>query len=310
MMNRRDFLKGASVATAAGLAGCIGEFGEQPYVDGTVKMLMSPTEPQEQMRAQYDPVGERIGSHVEADVDVEMQYAANYAATLEAMNSGTGDIAETGPFAAALAVDTEKAEVLLQRKGYGSWTYHSVIVTREDSDVESLEDLQGEKIAFADPLSASGSLFPLFMLKKAGLSIPDQPGSPEGADFEPTWSGHATALESLQNEQAVAAGVGRFIAWDYETSDYVEGVRELGHEDGLPRAPIVVSPELDDSEKETLKTAFTEADDGIYYGADGEEGTEDDLWFDGVRESDASTYDYVVEVANELGYGEEIFENQ
>lgn len=310
MMDRRDFLKGASVATAAGLAGCIGEFGDQPYVDGTVKMLMSPTEPQEQMRAQYDPVGERLGNHVEADVDVEMQYAANYAATLEAMNSGTGDLAETGPFAAALAVDTEKAEILLQRKGYGSWTYHSVIVTREDSDIQSLEDLEGEKVALADPLSASGSLFPLFMLKDAGLSIPDQPGSPAGADFEPTWSSHATALESLQNEQAVAAGVGRFITWDYGAEDYIEGIREVGHEDGLPRAPVVVSPELADEEKETLKTAFTEADESIYHGADGEPDTEDDLWFDGVRAADASDYDYVVDVANELGYGEDIFQNQ
>jgi phosphonate transport system substrate-binding protein len=308
-MDRREFLKGASAATtAAGLAGCIGQFGSQPYVDGTVKMLMSPTEPQEQMRAQYEPIGERLDEHVDDVDEVEMQYAANYAATLEAMNSGTGDLAETGPFAAALAVDTDKAEILLQRKGFGTWTYHSVIVTREDSDIQSLTDLEGEKIAFADPLSASGSLFPLFMLKKAGLSIPDQPGSPEGADFEPTWSGHSTAAEALKNEQAAAAGVGRFIVWDYGADDYAEGYREIGHESDLPRAPIVVSPELADDEKNQLKTAFTEADDDIYWGADGEKDTDDDLWFNGVREADASTYDYVVEVANKLGYGEEIFE--
>lgn len=308
-MDRRTFLSGAGTVTATGIAGCIGEFSSQPFVDGTVKMLMSPTEPQDQMRAQYEPIGERLDSHIDDVDDVELQYAANYAATLEAMNSGTGDLAETGPFAAALGVDTDKADILLQRRAFGSWTYHSVIVTREDSDVESLTDLEGETIAFADPLSASGSLYPMYMLQQAGLSIPNEPGSPEGADFDPNWSGHSTAREALENEQAAAAGVGRFIVWNHDAGDYVEGIRELDHEGDLPRAPIVVSPELSDDETEQIKTAFTEAEDSIYWGADGEEGTDDDLWFDGVREADADTYQPVVDVANELGYGEEIFED-
>ena len=312
MPNRRSFLKRAGVAGSialTGLAGCIGEFGEQPYVDGKIKFLMSPTEPQDQMQAQYDPIGERLNTYID-DVDtVDMQYAANYSATLEAMKSGTGDVAETGPFAAALGVDTNKAEILLQRHGYGSWTYHSVIVTREGSDIESLTDLEGKKIAFADPLSASGSLYPLYMLKDAGLSVPDQPGSPEGADFEPTWSAHSNAFQAMMNEQADAAGVGRFITWNYDTSDYKEGVKEVAIESGIPRAPIVVSPELADEEQEKIRKAFTEAGDSLYYGADGEEGTDDDLWFDGVQPADASTYQPVVDVANTLGYGEEIFQN-
>jgi len=309
MIDRRDFLKGASAATAAaGLAGCIGEFGSQPYVDGKIKMLMSPTEPQEQMRAQYDPIGERLNGYIDSVDDVEMQYAANYAATLEAMNSGTGDLAETGPFAAALGVKTGKAEIILQRHGYGSWTYHSVIVTKEDSDISKPQDLEGKKVAFADTLSASGSLYPLFMLKQAGLSIPDTPGSPKGADFDPTWSSHSKAFEAVMSGQADAAGVGRFITWSYENSDYKEGVKEVDKRSEIPRAPIVVSPELAEEEKTKIRKSFTEAGDDIYLGADGEADTDDDLWFDGVREADKSTYQPVVDVANELGYGEEIFE--
>ncbi len=312
MATRRHFLKTAGVlgtAGLSGLAGCIGEFGEQPYVDGKIKFLMSPTEPQEQMQAQYDPIGERLNNYIEEVDEIEMQYAANYSATLEAMNSGTGDVAETGPFAAALGVDTEKAAILLQRKGFGTWTYFSVIVTREDSDVEELSDLEGHDVAFADPLSASGSLYPLYMLKEAGLSIPDQPGSPEGANFNPTWSSHSEAVTALENDQADAAGVGRFIVWDYEASDYTEGIREVAIESDIPRAPIVVSPELSDEETTKIQEAFTQASDSLYYGADGEEGTDDDLWFDGVREADADTYQPVVDVANSLGYGEEIFQS-
>ena len=317
MANRRAFLKSAAATSllgATGLSGCIGQFGEQPYGDGEIRFLMSPTEPQDQMRAQYTPVKERLQSY--ADVDsVSMKYAADYAATLSALDSGTADIAETGPFAAALGVKTEKVEIILQRYGYGGWTYTSNIVTRQDSDLEKLSDLEGKTIALAAPLSASGSLYPLYMLKKAGLSIPEEPGSPAGADFEPQWSNHAAAKEALMSGQADAAGVGYFIVAG-EESKYAEGIRPLKVHDGLPRAPIIVSPGLSDEEKTTLTEAFTKAPQKMYLGADGKpyddskEGmVDDDLWFSKVRKADVDTYQPVIDLANELGYGEDVFKS-
>ena len=308
-MDRRNFLKAAGAAGAAGLtAGCLGQFGSQPYVDGDVRFLMSPTEPQDQMTAQYEPVQERLAETIDAVDEIDIKYAANYAAALNALDSGTADVAETGPFAAALGVNSEKADIILQREAYGVWTYKSVIVTREDSDIESLSDLEGETVAFADALSASGSLYPLWMLKDAGLEIPDEPGSTAGANFDPNWSSHASAMEALRNEQAAAAGVGYFITSGDE-SEYAEGIREVASEDGIPRAPIVVSPKLSDDEKDTITEAFTEAPDEMYYGADGEEGTDDDIWFDGVRERGVDTYQPVIDIANELGYSEDVFDD-
>lgn len=308
-MDRRNFLKAAGAAGAAGLtAGCLGQFGSQPYVDGDVRFLMSPTEPQDQMTAQYEPVQSRLEETIDEVDEVDIKYAANYAATLNALDSGTADVAETGPFAAALGVNSDKADIILQRKAFGGWTYKSVIVTREDSDIESLTDLEGETVAFADALSASGSLYPLWMLKDAGLEIPDEPGSPAGANFDPNWSSHASAMEALRNEQAAAAGVGYFIASGDE-SEYAEGIQEVSAEDGIPRAPIVVSPKLSDEEKDTITTAFTEAPDEMYHGADGEEGTDDDIWFSGVRERGVDTYQPVIDVAQELGYSEDVFDD-
>jgi phosphonate transport system substrate-binding protein len=307
MTQRRTFLKTAGVAGAAVMtAGCIGEFGSQPYNDGAVDFLMSPTEPQDQMSAQYEPIQEQLSSEIDAADDVTMEFAADYSATLNALGSATGDIAETGPFAAALGVETEKVEVALQRKGYGSWTYVSNIVTREDSDIESLGDLEGKTIAFADALSASGSLYPIGMLKQAGLSAPNEPGSKDGADYNPQWSSHAAAKEALVSGQADAAGCGYFIVRG-EDSEYTEGIRPVEKEEGIPRAPIVLSPQLSEEEKTALVDVFKNAPDSMYYGGDGEKGTEDDLWFNAVREADADTYQPVVDVANELGYGAEIF---
>ena len=327
MTKRRTFIKSAGALGTAGLiAGCLGGGGggddttegdggtdsgsdDQPFVDGKLKMLMSPTEPQEQMRAQYAPIGDRLEEYVESvDGNVELQYARNYAAALTALGSGTADVAETGPFAAALGVKDDSAEVILQRKGYGSWTYSSVFVTREEmsDEISSLSDVEGKKVAFADPLSASGSLYPLAMLKEAGLSVPDSPGTPAGADFEPTWSSHATAFQTVMQGNADIAGVGRFITLN-EAREYKDGVVEVKREKGIPRAPIVVSPKLSDDEQETIRKAFTEAGKSLYDGEDGEAGTDDDLWFSDVRQADVEAYQPVIDKAETLGYGAEIF---
>jgi phosphonate transport system substrate-binding protein len=332
---RRKYLKRlGAVGAAAALAGCGGGDSDDtetsggnddgtddtptdtaqptetptPYVDGEIKFLLSPTEPQDQLRAQYTPIRNRIDEHVDAVDTVEMQYANNYSATLTALSSGTGDIAETGPFAAALGVAQDNAEVLLQRYGYGSWTYTSVVVTRPDTDIEDLTDLEGKTVAFADPLSASGSLYPMGMIKDAGLSVPDEPGSPGGADFDPAWSSHASAKSALDSGQADAAGVGYFIVADDAREGYVDGIEEVARDDGIPRAPIMVSPQLTAEEKTTLREAFTDASNDIYHGEDGEEGTEDDLWFNDVRTADEETYQPVVDKAQSLGYGQEVFE--
>ncbi|MFC4358260.1 phosphate/phosphite/phosphonate ABC transporter substrate-binding protein [Halobium salinum] len=308
MANRRNFIKAAGVAGTlgiTGLSGCIGSFGSQPYGDGTVNFMMSPSEPQDYMMQQYRPYGEYLDEQIE-DASVELQYAADYTAVLQGLGSGTADIAETGPFAAALGVKDDKAEIALQRHAYGSWTYESVIVTQEDSDIEELADLEGKKVGFADMASASGSLYPLYMLKQAGLNIGEAPTSDSGADFTGTWSGHAEAFSALESGQVDAAGVGNFITQGDD--GLKDGFRYVEKTEGIPRAPMVVSPELSDEEKQNVVNALKGAPEKAYLGANGksndetgESGTEDDLWFDDVRPADLETYQPVIDVANELG---------
>ncbi|WP_435347881.1 substrate-binding domain-containing protein [Haloarchaeobius sp. HRN-SO-5] len=321
MESRRSFLKAAGAATTVGMvgsAGCLGSFGDQPYGDGSVQFMMSPTEPQNYMKKQYGPYRDYLSEQLGSDVDVELQYASNYSAVLQGLGSGSADIAETGPFAAALGVKAEKAEIALQRHAFGSWEYTSVIVTKEGSGIEELADLEGKTIGFADMTSASGSLYPLYMLQDAGLEIGEAPVSDNGADFTGSWTGHAEAFTALQDGQVDAAGVGKFITQG--DNGYAEGITPIADykEDygkGIPRAPMVVSPELSDSETEDMVTALKDAPDDVYLGANGkpnsetsEDGTEDDLWFDGVRPADLETYQPVIEVANDLGLSTDLLD--
>ncbi|MDR9411241.1 MAG: phosphate/phosphite/phosphonate ABC transporter substrate-binding protein [Haloferacaceae archaeon] len=296
MMQRREFVQLGGAATIVGLAGCTGG-SREPYINGEVEFAMNPTEPQDEMEAQYDPLAEVLGAA--AGVPATTTYARNYSAILQGLGSGTVDMADTGPFAAALGVNAGQAEIALQRKAYGSFTYASVIVTREDSDIDSLSDLAGRTVGFADRLSASGALFPLFMLKQAGLSIGGLPSEDGGSDFTPTFSSHGAAFEQLEAGQVDAAGVGKFIT--VGDDGVKSGFRYVKEYDGIPEAPIVTSPMLTSEEKQTLTTAIVDAPASMYHGADGTPDTDDDLWFDDVREAGLDTYQPVIDVALELG---------
>jgi phosphonate transport system substrate-binding protein len=328
MANRRDFLKTAGVAGTIGIAGCLGggdsgtstseptegsdgsmdetdtetetDSSEPAFGNGELNFLMSPSEPQDQMEAQYAPLKQYLTENVHDPTS--LRYARNYSAVLQALGSGTGDVAETGPFAAALGVNADKCAIALQRKGYGSWDYASVLATREDSDIESLADVEGATVAFADRLSASGALFPLYMLKQEGLSIGELPtGADDAADFDASFAGgHSSAFAALEAGQVDVAGVGKFITLD-ENRELKDGFRYVKQYEGIPRAPMVVSPQLSDEERSSVVDSLVEAPDSMYLGADGEADTDDDLWFSDLRPADKETYQPVIDVAKDLG---------
>jgi phosphonate transport system substrate-binding protein len=286
--------------------------------DEEINFNLSPSVPQEDLNVQYAPLRDHLESYVEENYDVpdnleaRMNIGSNYSAVIQALGQGTADIAETGPFAAAVGVETDNLEVVIQRFGYGTWTYKSIIAVRNGSDISGVSDLDGRRVAFSDPLSTSGFLFPAAAMKEAGIDIGNLPeGNGSQASFEPVFAGgHVQSYTLLEQEQVDAAGMGGFVR-DTKTGPTPDAFQEVAttlHEDeGLPRAPIVVSSELPDASKEAIKQAFLDAPDEVYRGSDGEDGTDDDLWFGDVREADVDDYQSVVETAETLGVGPDFF---
>lgn len=348
MERRRQFLKVAGAASIVGLAGCSGggdgsdgsdggdgmdgddgsdgddsmDGGDSQMTfggDGEINVGLSPSVPQEDLEVQYAPLLDHVESYLPENYEVpdglsvEANVGSNYSAVIQSLGQGTTDLAETGPFAAGLGVMTDNAEIILQRYGYGGWTYKSIIATPNDSDITELSDLSGATVAFSDRLSTSGALYPLYsMSDQGGLDVGDLPeGDGSQAEFDARFAGgHVGSYTLLEQGQVDAAAMGGFVR-DTKTGptpDEWQDVATTLHEDeGLPRAPMVVSPELSDEAKSAIQEAFLEAPDSIYYGSDGEEGTDDDLWFSRVREASQEDYQSVIDVADELGIGTDIF---
>ncbi|MFC6975271.1 phosphate/phosphite/phosphonate ABC transporter substrate-binding protein [Halomicroarcula sp. GCM10025709] len=281
---------------------------------------LSPSVPQEDLYVQYAPLRDHLEEYITNNFDVpdaldaQMNVGSNYSAVIQALGQGTADLAETGPFAAAIGYQTDNSDIILQRYGYGGWTYKSIIATRNDSDISEVADLEGRSVAFSDPLSTSGFLYPTAAIQDAGIDVGNLPeGNGSQASFDPTFAGgHVQSYTLLEQGQVDAAAMGGFVR-DTKTGptpDDWQSVATTLHEDeGLPRAPIVVSSALDDDAQNAIQEAFLQASDTVFDGADAEDGTDDDLWFSKVREADVETYQGVLDVAESLGVGADFFGN-
>ena len=114
----------------------------------------------------------------------EVSVPTSYAATIEEMcASPTDTMAFIPAFGYVLANDLCSVDVSFRavRRGWG--VYWTMFVVGRDSDIQSLEDLEGKKWAYPDAGSTSGYLVPFVQLKEAGitpgetLEAGDHPGS-------------------------------------------------------------------------------------------------------------------------------------
>jgi phosphonate transport system substrate-binding protein len=314
--DRRTLLQTAGVAAATGLTGCLGGIaGTSESGGNTVRFIITPAESDVDVTKQYRPLFEYIESETEADV--EPTRAASYNAVIEALRSDQAEIADASP-SAAVAADNV-ADVLGIRVAYGADKYFSLITTPADSDVQSLSDIKGGKIAFSDRLSTSGSLVPLLMLKQAGLDVGKAPDGDAG-DFTATYSDHTQARKSMLNrDDVIAAGTGAFSTaphvpqaqFDEQSKQFVDisteyadagsaepELRLLSVSDPLPRAPLLTRSNWEADIRSEVERVLLEASKSDITDPDREN---NQLWFSGVKEGTIEDYDPIASVLDGLG---------
>jgi phosphonate transport system substrate-binding protein len=116
-------------------------------------------------------LSDRIGVQVHGFVTID------HAAAVEALRNGDADISFMGALPFVLAEAEIGAVALLSEVYRGAPTYTGRVFVRRDAGINSLEDLRGKDIAFADPISESGYLFPFDLFVEAGLVAgPDNAG--------------------------------------------------------------------------------------------------------------------------------------
>lgn len=122
-----------------------------------------PTLLQEAGTALAQELGKRL------DLPIKLYVAADYAGVIEALRNGTVDLAFVHPVAYVLASREARARILVKSIRGGSATYTARFFVLKEGGPRTLDDLRGKTIAFVDPASTSGYIYPMVFLMKRGL---------------------------------------------------------------------------------------------------------------------------------------------
>ncbi len=100
---------------------------------------------------------------------VRVTVASDYAAVIEALRNRSADLAFVHPGGYVLASREARARIVARNLWHGKSTFTSRIYVRKDRGVKTLEDLRGKTMAFVDPASSSGYIYPMVLLIERGL---------------------------------------------------------------------------------------------------------------------------------------------
>lgn len=123
--------------------------------------------------ARFAPLAEELERQLAQDgiTEVDILVLPSSEAMEKALRSGDVDLYIDSPLVAAQVAREGNGVPFLRRWKDGVGSYHSIILARNDSGVETLQDLRGRRIGFQDPDSTSGFLLPAGLLRSEGIAI-------------------------------------------------------------------------------------------------------------------------------------------
>ena len=136
----------------------------------------------------------------------------------------------------------------------------NVCLLNKDSGIKTPEDIKGKRVAFVDPSSSSGYLYPGAFLKKNGIDLEK--------DIQVVYSGgHDKSLQLLLNRDVdvIAVYEGAREKYQKEFEGIMEQTETLCYSDNIPYISVTVRGDMSPELREQIK-------EGLLKGLNGEEG--------------------------------------
>lgn len=202
--------------------------------------------------------------------EVKLFPFADYDGAIQGLLGGTLDIAGLGAsgYAKAFLANPDAVEPFNTTvQTDGSMGYHSILLARKDSGLETLADAKGKTLGYADPDSTSGYLIPL-------VTMPEETGMPNEEYFSATSfnGGHENnVLAMLDGKIDVAvtwtSGVGEFLE-GYTSGNTrsmvdkgmldMEDVNQLWLSPLIPNGPNVMRKDLPQDMKDKIVAFYND----------------------------------------------------
>jgi phosphonate transport system substrate-binding protein len=186
--------------------------------------------------------------------------ATDYAGVVEALRYGSADVGFMGPLQYVLANEQAGAYPILGEIYAGSSTYTSRIFVRKDSGIATIEDLEAKTMAFVDPISSSGFLYPLDIFTSKGL-VEDRDHMDDFFKRVYFAGGDEQAMRAVLNGFVDAAGVGQF-SFNLLRPEERDQITEIATSQPIPSHCIVVRKGLDKKAVEDLRSSLLALNEG------------------------------------------------
>lgn len=205
-----------------------------------------------------EPLASRLSE--ELGIPVRGQVMTNYTALVEAMGNDRVHIGFIPAFGYVLATERyDHIEAILRAVRHGSSSYRAQYTVRTDSDIQSINDLEGSVWAFPDLASTSGYLFPAAQLMdeygvanvERHFSNMIQAGSHDNALI--------TVLEGEADVATTFDDARGNIVGDYPEA--MEQLRVVGYTSDIPNDSISVTTRLPADLRQRIQDIFMSFND-------------------------------------------------
>ena len=200
--------------------------------------------------------GQEIADYLTKETGYHFKVAVptSYAAVIEALGTNETDIAWLATFAYILANEKFGAEVALTTVRKGLEKYRGQFIARSNSDINSLEDIDGKIIAYTDAASASGFIYPSALLAQKKI-IPKNSlfagGHPQA--ILAVYQGRADVgctFWSPPGEDGEINDARRAVIDTYP--DVVEKIKIIGYTDWLPNDTVTFRKDFPSEMREKI----------------------------------------------------------
>ncbi|MCD4718737.1 MAG: phosphate/phosphite/phosphonate ABC transporter substrate-binding protein [Desulfobacula sp.] len=213
------------------------------------------------------PIADYVVSHMNdlGITESKVIFAKNTEQMVTYIKKGKVDWITETPFTAVIFQEEAGAQMLLRRWKRGVPEYHTVFITRRDSDIRSINDLIGKTIAFESPESTSAFFIPLYVLLEKGINPVklDSPfDKPPKGRVGYVFSGQEINMSIWLHKRMVDVSAYSNLDWDKKDHTPLELRKDFiifHHTKPVPRVIELVRNNLDPAVKFRLKEVLMKA---------------------------------------------------
>lgn len=207
-----------------------------------------------QAAEKFAPLAEYLSKRL--NKKIELKIASDREGVLRDIGKGMIHFCFLSPVSYIEANHSYGVDVLVKSVVEGKSTYHSMIISRTDSSINTISDLKGRSFAFGDPHSLSSYIAPRIMLLDAGVDSKD-------LQFYEYLGPHEEILNAVLEDKFDAGGVTESIVHKYKSKD----IKIIKSSEELPGFCICITKAFSENYRTPLRTALTALTDKSPEGA-------------------------------------------